>query len=48
MIKYNSNIFNDICKNEKYMVDKTLVDYLKIYGYLMVISYDKSYMKGMD
>ncbi|MBD5586780.1 helicase [Clostridium botulinum] len=50
MIKYNSNIFNDICKNEKYMVDKTLVDYLKIYGYLMVISYDKKLYErhGLD
>ncbi|WP_434291293.1 3'-5' exonuclease [Clostridium botulinum] len=46
MIKYNPNIFNDICKNEKYMVDKTLVDYLKIYGYLMVISYDKKLYEG--
>ncbi|NFN98905.1 helicase [Clostridium botulinum] len=50
MIKYNPNIFNDICKNEKYMVDKTLVDYLKIYGYLMVISYDKKLYErhGLD
>ncbi|EPY6471821.1 3'-5' exonuclease [Clostridium sporogenes] len=50
MIKYNTNIFNDICKNEKYMVDKTLVDYLKIYGYLMVISYDKKLYErhGLD
>ncbi|HDK7137294.1 TPA: UvrD-helicase domain-containing protein [Clostridium botulinum] len=50
MIKYNPNIFNNICKNEKYMVDKTLVDYLKIYGYLMVISYDKKLYErhGLD
>ncbi|KEJ00703.1 helicase [Clostridium botulinum A2B7 92] len=50
MIKYNPNIFNYICKNEKYMVDKTLVDYLKIYGYLMVISYDKKLYErhGLD
>ncbi|AVQ46973.1 3'-5' exonuclease [Clostridium botulinum] len=50
MIKYNTNIFNDICKNEKYMIDKTLVDYLKIYGYLMVISYDKKLYErhGLD
>ncbi|AUN25092.1 helicase [Clostridium botulinum] len=50
MIKYNPNIFNDICKNEKYMVDKTLVDYLKIYGYLMMISYDKKLYErhGLD
>ncbi|MBW5455871.1 MAG: 3'-5' exonuclease [Clostridium sp.] len=50
MIKYNPNIFNDICKNQKYMVDKTLVDYLKIYGYLMVISYDKKLYErhGLD
>ncbi|MCS4470085.1 exonuclease domain-containing protein [Clostridium botulinum] len=50
IIKYNPNIFNDICKNEKYMVDKTLVDYLKIYGYLMVISYDKKLYErhGLD
>ncbi|WP_061310661.1 3'-5' exonuclease [Clostridium botulinum] len=50
MIKYNTNIFNNICKNEKYMVDKTLVDYLKIYGYLMVISYDKKLYErhGLD
>ncbi|MCS4482598.1 exonuclease domain-containing protein [Clostridium botulinum] len=32
------------------MVDKTLVDYLKIYGYLMVISYDKKLYErhGLD
>ncbi|RUT52916.1 exonuclease, DNA polymerase III, epsilon subunit family domain protein [Clostridium botulinum] len=50
MIKYNTNIFNNICKNEKYMVDKTLVDYLKIYGYLMVINYDKKLYErhGLD
>ncbi|APH21802.1 helicase [Clostridium botulinum] len=50
MIKYNTNIFNNICKNEKYMVDKTLVDYLKIYGYLTVISYDKKLYErhGLD
>ncbi|EJO5347887.1 UvrD-helicase domain-containing protein [Clostridium botulinum] len=50
MIKYDPNIFNDICKNEKYMVDKTLVDYLKIYGYLMVTSYDKKLYErhGLD
>lgn len=41
MIQYNANVFNDVCKNEKYMVDKTLVDYLNIYGYLIVASYDK-------
>ncbi|NEZ46434.1 helicase [Clostridium niameyense] len=41
MAKYNKNIFNDICKSENYIVDKTLVDYLKIYGYLLVENYDK-------
>ncbi|WP_251859789.1 3'-5' exonuclease [Clostridium sp. Marseille-Q2269] len=50
MVKYNANIFNDICKNQKYMVDKTLVDYLKIYGYLMVTTYDKKLYErhGLD
>ncbi|NFA61986.1 UvrD-helicase domain-containing protein [Clostridium sporogenes] len=50
MIQYNVNVFNDICKNEKYMVDKTLVDYLKIYGYLIIASYDKKLYErhGLD